>query len=259
MQNTLVKDTQAKYKPKPGYELFSLTNETCKKCGQIYEKAIVISPYGLVVTDRNPCSCILRNPKKNLAEQTQRAQETIEVYFGAENLINASTTMPDIKNISPRIGQESAVGTLLKIAEKDASSVLLFGPQGRGKSFLALATARYLKKQHNTVLAVKTIDLLNKMRATSWQSQTKYKLMSILRSVDVLVLDDIGTEKLTDFVYETFYAIIDHRYERKNVKTIYTTNLTGSEMATKLGGPLTSRIWGGLQLHVGGKDWRIAK
>jgi len=57
----------------------------------------------------------------------------------------------------------------------------------------------------------------------------------------VLFLDDFGAEKMTDWVLETFYLIINKRYENM-LPTIFTSNFTIKELAERIGDRITSRL-----------------
>jgi len=70
-----------------------------------------------------------------------------------------------------------------------------------------------------------SIDLLDRIRRSLWEEKQQAQLVGMLRTVDLLVIDDIGAEKATEWVQATLYSIIDHRYGRKD--TVFTTNLTG--------------------------------
>ena len=52
---------------------------------------------------------------------------------------------------------------------------------------------------------------------------TENKLLDALVTTEILVIDDFGTEKVTDWVNDKFYHIINQRYVNKKV-TIYTSN-----------------------------------
>lgn len=57
----------------------------------------------------------------------------------------------------------------------------------------------------------------------------------------LLFLDDIGAEKMTDFVAETFYLIVNDRYVHVR-PVIYTSNLSIEELAERTGDRIASRI-----------------
>lgn len=63
----------------------------------------------------------------------------------------------------------------------------------------------------------------------------------ILDYAGLLFLDDVGAEKMSEWVAETFYLIINHRYNRV-LPTIFTSNLPISDLADRIGDRTVSRI-----------------
>ncbi|EKD46442.1 MAG: hypothetical protein ACD_67C00234G0001, partial [uncultured bacterium] len=75
--------------------------------------------------------------------------------------------------------------------------------------------------------------------------------------VHLLVFDDIGAEKSSDWVQETLFVLINHRYEQM-LSTILTTNCTLDELATRVGKRITSRLIEMCRcIRMDGEDWRI--
>ena len=73
----------------------------------------------------------------------------------------------------------------------------------------------------------------------------------------ILILDDIGAEKATDWAVETLFVIINDRYE-KMLPTIYTSNLSLQQLGETLGDRIASRIAGSCALiDLGNKDRRV--
>ena len=69
-------------------------------------------------------------------------------------------------------------------------------------------------------------DLLDHLRATFGpQSTVSYdERFELVRSVPLLILDDLGTESATPWVREKLYQLINHRYNYR-LATVITTNL----------------------------------
>lgn len=65
---------------------------------------------------------------------------------------------------------------------------------------------------------------------------------NLIRDVDVVVWDDIGACKLSDYDHSVLLSYIDERV-LKNLSNIYTGNLSGNALLTALGGRLYSRVW----------------
>lgn len=78
-------------------------------------------------------------------------------------------------------------------------------------------------------------DLLTKIRSTYQKNatDTEQDIFSKYGEATLLVLDDLGVEKSTDWVYQVLYTIINYRYEHL-LPTIITSNLSLDELANKL-------------------------
>jgi DNA replication protein DnaC len=98
-------------------------------------------------------------------------------------------------------------------------------------------------------LFISVPDLLLKIRNTynkndydiNNHDNTEQKIINKYSSVDVLLLDDLGTEKPTEWALQTLYLIIDHRY-RELKKTIITSNFDLNGISDRLSNRIASRI-----------------
>lgn len=128
---------------------------------------------------------------------------------------------------------------------KDGQGLLLAGPVGTGKTHLAAAIVHEVIEKHVIPAAFVTVpDLLARIKATfgnGHNEETQEELINLVRSADLLVLDDMGVEKPTDWVREQLYIILDSRYEDLK-PTIITTNCSLEEMEERIGARTVSRI-----------------
>jgi len=78
---------------------------------------------------------------------------------------------------------------------------------------------------------VNTINLLNEIKGSYQQGSevSSSELLRMIKSIDVLILDDIGTEKPTNWVNEIFYSILNDRMTAKKI-TIFTSNCNIEEL-----------------------------
>lgn len=113
-----------------------------------------------------------------------------------------------------------------------------YGAVGTGKTFLAAIIAQEFIKAGKTVLFEKVADLLTEFYAVyRGQGGSEDSILDGLYNVDLLVLDDFGLEKSTQFVGATLSKIIDARYNREGATTIITSNYSLKQIAARLNNP----------------------
>lgn len=114
--------------------------------------------------------------------------------------------------------------------------------KGSGKTMLATAMANELMNNHRRYVKFATsLDILDEIRATydPNNEESESSLLNDLVSAEFLVIDDFGTERVTDWVGEKFYQIVNKRYMNKKV-TFYTSNY--DLMKLKYDDRISSRI-----------------
>lgn len=109
----------------------------------------------------------------------------------------------------------------------------------------ARSAGGHLEFWYPTFRFVNAPRLLQEIRNTfgrmSAQEITTESVLSEYLHVDVLVLDDLGSEKPTDWVREQLFMLIDERYGAKR-PTIFTSNLSLKELALTLSERIADRI-----------------
>jgi DNA replication protein DnaC len=130
--------------------------------------------------------------------------------------------------------------------------LLFVGSPGVGKTHLAVATLkRAIRRTGAHGLFYATPELLALIRST-YNSSTRSTEADVIRPVmdaELLVLDDLGAERPTDWVEETMNLIVNTRYNHRRA-TIFTSNYplaapTGShveELKERVGFRLFSRL-----------------
>lgn len=136
---------------------------------------------------------------------------------------------------------------------------------GNGKTHLSVAYLKeWVKMQGATigrpaVLFTSFTELMRSIRATFGDDNaSEADAIKQLCEVDLLIIDDIGAEKVTDFVQATIYTVLNRRYE-DCVPTIATTNLDSQEMSELYGSRMVSRLASGSIVRVNGNDDRVKK
>jgi DNA replication protein DnaC len=105
--------------------------------------------------------------------------------------------------------------------------LLFFGPNGVGKTHLAVGILRACIEQKGArAFFFETRELLRLIRDTYNRSveETEMEVLDPVLKADLLVLDDLGAERTSEWVQETLGLVINTRYNARRA-TICTTNL----------------------------------
>jgi DNA replication protein DnaC len=128
------------------------------------------------------------------------------------------------------------------------TNTFLYGPVGSGKTIEAILLAigekknRYFRNQTCSISFESISELFYFFKQSFGKNEEENEKVENLSNTDILILDDIGVEKTSDWALSVLYLIINRRYENKKL-TLITSNFSLEELATKLGDDrITSRI-----------------
>lgn len=141
---------------------------------------------------------------------------------------------------------------------KKNQGLLLYGPVGTGKSFTAACIGNYLLDNAKPVIMTSFVKILQDI----WENDIEAEYITILNSASLLIVDDLGTERETDYALEKVYNIIDSRV-RANKPMIITSNLELNDMM-ECEDIRKKRIYDRIleccyPMYVGGKSFRMMK
>jgi DNA replication protein DnaC len=171
-----------------------------------------------------------------------------------ENAHIALTALPSrLRDVQPR-RQEVRDWVMAFLADRTtAGTLLLTGPVGRGKSCEAVGALRgcvlgsATRGQRLTWHYARHADLNAELRPAPGDAHLD--ALDQACTVDLLVIDDLGTGTYTDWSAESLYRIIDSRWSN-DLSTIATTNLTGEELRETVGDRIASRMATGVQVDL---------
>ena len=151
--------------------------------------------------------------------------------------------------------------------------LVLYGATGCGKTHLAVSILkerlcnsitgiidREWEREHfyspESSQFITIPDLLLEIRASFQGSgKTEQEIIDYYSSIAFLVMDDLGSEKTTEFSVTTLYIIIDRR-DRELLPTVITTNLSSQEIEERLDARIASRLAGWKNIKINMPDYR---
>lgn len=139
--------------------------------------------------------------------------------------------------------------------------ITLGGDTGRGKTHLALGIGwHWIENDYGVVKYWQVSEFLDAMRMEydikpeTEMGQPLKTVFEQAKEVGLLILDDIGAEKDTEWAADRLDQIINYRY-LKELPTVFTTNLLFSQLPPRL----SSRLKEGITVLLEGFDYREYK
>ena len=166
--------------------------------------------------------------------------------------------------LSPRAAMEQVYGRCLRYARefsRNSPSLLFTGSTGLGKTFLSACIARAVADRGCSVVYETAGTMFRDFEdakfdrlAEDCPDPTQKYL-----TADLLIIDDLGTEMVTQFTQTALYQVINTRL-MEGRPTVISTNLSSLQLAEKYTPQIVSRLLGTYELQVFlGKDIRLLK
>lgn len=209
------------------------------------------------------CKCEMERLDKEESEYRQREkQQELErmrsVGFPDREMLNWRFENDDNSNERLSAICKRYVQNFREMRKK-GKGLLFFGPVGTGKTFLAACIANALIDEGFSCMVTNFARLTNTL---SGKLDGRQEYLDSLNRYSLLVIDDLASERNTEYMNEVVFSLIDARY-RSGLPIIITTNLTAEEL--KHPADLSKqRVYSRLfemcfALEVKGKDRRKSK
>jgi len=137
-------------------------------------------------------------------------------------------------------------------------TVFAYGPKGSGKTHITTAVLADLLCRGWTCKWFEVAEAIEEVKAEFADEVYQGRTMKALKETPIILLDDLGAERLTDFAADTVAQVLRYRYNREKF-TLVTTNMELEELDS-IDSRLGSRLGGreALQINFAGqRDWRL--
>jgi DNA replication protein DnaC len=154
---------------------------------------------------------------------------------------DALATDPGIREWLAGVLRQSVKDRRAVTSVTTGPSVLLLGPTGTGKTFQAYGAVWGIAAcgVRSRWLAISAADLYARMRPRHGvDGETEFRTAA---DATLLVLDDLGVAKGSEWVEEINYRLVNHRYENQ-LPTLFTSNIVPGRLAEALGERVASRL-----------------
>jgi DNA replication protein DnaC len=236
--------------------------QSCPKCGGTGWKDVVVESERRVTR----CDCFLQTQAKHILVASEIPARYVDCEFSSYETG----------------GNDGLVVAKIKIENwaaqypMDRGGLLLVGPSGVGKTHLSVAALKRLMQKGAHCLFCDYRELLKKIQ-NSYNPSVQTTELDLLRPIfetEIVLLDDLGAVKPSEWVWDTVSLILNARYNEK-LTTIITSNFLDGASATaervegprrsareetlgdRIGERMRSRLFEMCRLiQVNGKDYR---
>lgn len=198
----------------------------CGVCRQRKQKRVRLFDRELTVTVM--CPCRIAEVRKEQEEQERKERQLELKKLRDLSLMSAKFRDATFERYSLRPENEKSYRIASRYTEEfgkmydENQGLLIYGPVGTGKSFTAACIANKLLDQGIAVVMTSFVKILQDIQNPEMDEREYLKMLDNAR---LLIIDDLGAERNTDYALEKVYNVIDSRV-RINRPMILTTNLT---------------------------------
>jgi DNA replication protein DnaC len=229
----------------------------CEYCkNKLYRKTIDWNLYGtkrVMKLDYERCNCKDAQKywneydmkKLQMLEEEKKLRMMQEFANKVDKIIKNSKMSKrnlnyKFENFEVNSNNKKVYQSLKEYSEKLANSVerkglILVGNNGVGKTHLACSIANELIKNGIPIIYGTLINLLAELKNTYDVDNniSEMEIIKLYEKVDLLIIDDLGKEKPSEWGLEKLFTIINTRYEN-NLPVIITTNYDQNSLINRL-------------------------
>lgn len=197
----------------------------CSKCHHKTETRIKHPFTGEEKTVRCVCACKTDMDEFKERQKKEELERRRRICFAESNMFNWTFENDDGKNEKLSNAMKNYVKNFADF-KKDGKGLLLYGTVGTGKTYFSACICNALIDEGYSCLMTNFARLTNSIQGTF---DGKNEFIDSLQKYTLLVIDDLGAERKSEFMQEQVFSIIDARY-RSGKPFVITTNLTADEI-----------------------------
>ena len=203
----------------------------CQICKSPLQMKIKIGDADYIV--RKACMCEQMKYERMDREEQEKADREFVANLKRESMMDEISKSHTFSKFNVTRDNERNMRICKKYAEQfeqmkeKNQGLLMLGNPGTGKTFAASCIANYLLDHKYRVVMTSLVKLISMIQDSYGESEER--IIEKINRAELLIIDDLGAERGTDYAIERVYNIIDSRY-RKKKPMILTTNLSLQEM-----------------------------
>ena len=229
----------------------------CEYCkNKLYRKTIEWQLYGdkkVLTLDYERCNCkesevywneydlkklkMLEEERKLelMQEFAQKAEKIIKNSKMSKRNLNYKFENFEINSNNKKVYQSLKEYSEKLVNSKERKGLILVGNNGVGKTHLACSIANELIKNGIPIIYGTLINLLAELK-NSYDADnniSEIEIIKLYEKVDLLIIDDLGKEKPTEWVLEKLFLIVNNRYNNY-LPIVITTNYNRNQLRERL-------------------------
>ena len=201
----------------------------CSKCHTPRQKRLEVA--GTKMEPR--CMCVCQTADYDKREQERKHREFLDMVERNRSVglsdpeLRKHTFENDLGYNPKQIAIAKQYVQHWEEFQKNSTGLLLWGDVGTGKSYIAGCIANALLDKGVPVIMTNFARLLNKL--TDMYSGDRNAYIDSFKKYPLMIIDDLGMERDSEFAQEQVFSVIDSRY-RSQLPMIVTTNLSLEEL-----------------------------